>query len=205
MVLQIGTDARAVHFHLDTHVLQMLRRTDAGEHQQFRRVEGRGRNDHFAVCAYRLDGTLAFNLDACRAAIGDHDLARKAVHERNIAALQSRPQIRVCRGPAATVMDRLLHQAEALLLRAIIVICQFKPGLCARLNEGMKQGVLHWTTLHMQRPIRTAPALLTAMAMFHALEVRQYIRIGPALRTPFFPAVEVFRVTTDIDKSVDGG
>ncbi|MNT63181.1 hypothetical protein D3C72_2009720 [compost metagenome] len=40
MVLQVGADARSVDLDLDAHVLQVLRRPDARQHQELRRVEG---------------------------------------------------------------------------------------------------------------------------------------------------------------------
>ncbi|MNL51449.1 hypothetical protein D3C87_1745510 [compost metagenome] len=57
----------------------------------------------------------------------------------------------------------------------------------------------------MQRPIRAAPPLFAAMAVFHALEVRQHIRIGPAMRAQFLPAVEILGMAAHVNKAVNGG
>ncbi|MNS87473.1 hypothetical protein D3C72_1214200 [compost metagenome] len=102
-------------------------------------------------------------------------------------------------------MDGLLHQAETFLLGAVIIVRQFKARLRARLNEGVEQRIADGATLHMQRPIRAAPAFLAAMAVLHALEVRQHIRIGPAMRAKLFPAVEILRVAAHVNEAVDGG
>ena len=40
-----------VHPHVDAHCLQMLTRADPGEHQQLRRSDGPGADDHFATGA----------------------------------------------------------------------------------------------------------------------------------------------------------
>ena len=50
MILQIFSD-RQVGRDVDAEAAQMLRRSDAGEHQELRRVEGAGREDDFARCA----------------------------------------------------------------------------------------------------------------------------------------------------------
>ncbi len=102
-------------------------------------------------------------------------------------------------------MNGLLHQAETFLFGAVIVIRQFKPRLGAGLNEGVKQGVVDRPALHMQRSIRATPALFTAMAVFHALEIRQHIRIGPALRAELFPAIEILGMAAHVNEAVNGG
>ena len=75
------------------------------------------------------------------AAVLDDDLAGKAADELDIRPLQRRPQIGVGGGPAAALADRLLHQAEAFLLVAVIVVGRLEAGLLAGLDEGVEQRV----------------------------------------------------------------
>ncbi|WP_443089272.1 hypothetical protein, partial [Xylophilus sp.] len=88
-------------------------------------------------------------------------------------------------------MDRLLHRAKAFLLLAVIIVSDFKARLLAGIDEGFEQRVITATTLNMQRTIGTAPAFLSAVGIFHPLEVGQYIGIGPAARATFRPVIVI--------------
>ncbi|MNE33763.1 hypothetical protein D3C80_1274500 [compost metagenome] len=205
MVLKICAHARTIRLYLDAHVFEMRGGADAREHQQFWRIERGCRDDDLATGLDGFDYALALDLDTDRAAVLDDDLAGETVDQRDVAALQRRFQIGIGGGPAAAMMDRLLHQPETLLLGAVIVVGQLETGLRAGLNEGVEQRIVDRAALHMQRPIRAAPALLAAMAVFHALEVRQHIRIGPAMRAELLPAVKILGMATHVNEAVDRG
>ncbi len=183
----------------------MLGRADAGEHQKLRRIEGRGRDDDLPVGTDHLDLAAALDLHADGPAVLDHHAPGKAAHQRGVGPLQRRLQIGVCRRPAPAIVDGLLHQAEAFLLGAVIVVRQLEPGLLAGIEEGVEQRIGHRPALHMQRPVGAAPALFAAGGGFHALEIGQHVLIAPAARAKLFPAVEVFRMAPHIDEPVDGG
>ncbi|MND38723.1 hypothetical protein D3C80_294320 [compost metagenome] len=100
-------------------------------------------------------------------------------------------------------MDRLLHRAEAFLLLTIIVFCHFKARLMTCIYEGFEQRIVASATLNMQRTIRSAPAVLSAMRVFHSLEIGQHIGIGPAARATLRPVIVIAGMATHIDHAVD--
>ena len=205
MVLQIGADPGAVGDDLDAHVTQMRRRADARQHQQFGRVEGRGCDNDLTVCADCLDLAAALDFNTDGLAVFDDDPARQAFDQLQVGALQRRPEIGIGRRPAPSPMDRLFHRPEAFLLLAVIVFGHLKPGLLSGLDEAFIERVFLIATADMQRAFGAAPALLSAMGMFHPLEIGQHIRIGPAVGAGLGPAVKIFRMAAHIDHAVDGG
>src|SRR5262245_55987555 len=100
-------------------------------------------------------------------------------------------------------MDCLLHDAEAFLLRAVIVGRGFESSLRARFDERLVERVPLPARPDMQRTAGAAPALLAAMRGFHALEVGKHVGESPAGRTLPGPVIEVAGVTAHIDHAVD--
>ncbi len=135
----------------------------------------------------------------------NYDLARKTFYQLDVGAFQRRLQIGIGGGPATAMMDRLLHRAEAFLLLAIIVFRHLETCLMAGLDKGVKQRIVALAALDVERAIGAAPAILSAMRVFHALEIGQHIGIGPAARAVFRPVVVIPGVAAHIDHAVDRG
>ncbi|AIJ85043.1 hypothetical protein ASZ97_06935 [Brucella melitensis] len=93
MVLQVLAHAGAVGHQVDAVFLQMRGRPDAGKHQQFGRVDGRGGNNHFAPRADGGKGAARLDFHPDGAFSFQHDLARKPFDQLDIRALESRFQI----------------------------------------------------------------------------------------------------------------
>ncbi len=137
VVLQVVADGQVLA-HLDPERLEVLRRPDAGEHQQHRRLVGAGREDHLALGAQLLDLAAARDLDA--------DGARRrrtgsAARARPVMHVEVRPRARRMqeggsRRPAAAVALRQLEAADALLARAVEVVGCARGRRCtARLDH----------------------------------------------------------------------
>ncbi len=205
MVLQIAPDAGAVGDDLDAVALQLLGRSDARQHEELGRVDGRGRDDDFASCLNDLNLFASFDFDAGRALILDDHAPREATDETDVFAPQRRPEIGIGGGPAAAEMDGLLHRAKAFLLGAVVVVGQLEAGLAAGLDEGGVERVAARAALDVERSVGAAPAVLAALGVLHALEIGEHVGEGPAGRALLGPVVEVVRMAAHIDHAVDGG
>ncbi|KIT74054.1 hypothetical protein QP64_00035, partial [Staphylococcus aureus] len=78
MVLEIAAHRRPVDPHRQAHLAQMLARTDAGEHQQLRRLEGAGGEHHRAARPDLARHAIALIGDAPDPAV----LEQHALHAR---------------------------------------------------------------------------------------------------------------------------
>ncbi len=72
-----------------------------------------------------------------RSILNDHTPG-EAVDQIHVFTFQRRAQIGVGRGPAAAIVDGLLHGAEAFLLRAIVVVGNFEARLLSGGDEGVE-------------------------------------------------------------------
>ena len=89
MVLQILADARQVNLHRDVELPQLRLRADAGEHQQFRRLERACRQQHLAVAAQDAALAAVPILDACRPLPLEQDPAHLCARDHAQARVRS--------------------------------------------------------------------------------------------------------------------
>ena len=96
MVLQVGSDPGAVHQDVDTELDEMFGRTDTGEHQQLRTVDGPGRHDDLPVGVEGLESTegVVQVLDAgCRTVRDQHTRDLAVGEDIQIIPVQDRVQV----------------------------------------------------------------------------------------------------------------
>jgi hypothetical protein len=205
VVLQIAADRQVDHGH-DAGVTQMRRRSNAGQHQKLRRVEGTGREDHLARGA-RGDEALGL-------AIGDADRARAAQQQfcgqglrrdRQVGAMTRRLEVGVRRRGAAAVTDRILTASETFVLRRIVVLGDRVAGCLGRIHPGGEQRVPGTGPLHADGAAAAAIRRLAVLPGLEFLEVRQDLRIGPALRAATRPTVIIATVAAREGHDIDRG
>ena len=124
MILQVLSDARQMVHRGDAVLLQGRRVADAGQHQELRRLERAGAQDHLAPRAdllrlvalpvFDADGALAVEQDARRVRLGLDAEVRPLAHEGMDVAAR--------RAPALAVLLGHLIDAEAFLLGAVEVV-----------------------------------------------------------------------------------
>ena len=204
MVLQVRTDPRPVGQGRDAVLAQVVGRPDARQHEEFRRVDRTGRNDHLSFGADCLDPALPFDFNAMGALVLKQDTAGKGADQGQAARLQRRPQIGVGGGPAAALPDGGLHRAEAFLLFAVVIGGIGPTGLLAGLDKGVEQGVLALAPCHVQRAVGAAKGGSAAVPGFHPLEIGQHVGVGPACRAAVAPVVVILAVAAHEDHAVDG-
>ena len=83
VVMQIGTHPWQVHRHIDPVLAQMLGRADAGQHQQLRRVDGPGAQQHLpsarAVALYTI---VVVNHTYCAPSLDEDPVSQRVEYGR---------------------------------------------------------------------------------------------------------------------------
>src|SRR6516225_10383582 len=79
MVVQVGADGSEVVRDLDTHLVQMITRPDAGQQQELRRAVNAAGDNHLALGPSDLHATRRAELDANGAAVLDDYTCRMRV------------------------------------------------------------------------------------------------------------------------------
>ena len=134
MVVQVGPDRRHVAHHRDAHVLQVLRRPQAGQQQQLRGAVGAAGHDDLAAraCAvWRPSRRLIFDAGGA-VALDQHDFGRMgAGADLQVGAGPRGVEIGLGGAPAPAVRRGGLVVAAAFLLRAVEVGVARDAGLLA--------------------------------------------------------------------------
>ena len=137
MVLQVLSDARQMMHAGDAVLAKRCAVADAGQHQQLRRLERAGGNDHLAPRADLLQLLALAIFDADRALALEQDARRLRLgFDAQIgAAAHMRMDIGARRAPAFAVLLRHLVDAEAFVFLGIEILAQAKLGFLCRLQK----------------------------------------------------------------------
>ena len=191
MVLQVFAD-RQVRHHRNAHLVQMIGRSDARQHQQVRRVErARGKNDFLR--GFRLHHhavVLVFDARRARSLHGDAQRMRLDV-DPQVAAAAYGLEEGIGGRRAAPVSDRVLAAPEAFAAGAVVVRRHGELRGLGGLDPGRKERIVGLGPFSAQWPVAAAVGALAADPCLAAFEVRQDLRIGPALRAVARPAVVI--------------
>src|SRR6185503_2199131 len=129
-----------------------------------------------------LDPASVPDVDSDRARAVEDD----AQHEGTAADLEVRAvrhgmEIGTRRAPATAVADRAVEGGESLLSVAVDVGRALVAGLGRRLQECAEELVRRGPALEDERPACAPIEIGARHARLHALEVRQAVRVAPAL------------------------
>ena len=130
---------------------------------------------------------------------------QRAGLDAQIGASERGTQIADRRAAAVAVADRHLHAAEAVLLRAVVVVGRRIPGVAPGLQIGVDQRVLVARGLDRERPVAAAIGVRAAFPALLAAEIGKHVRIGPAGQSRGGPAVVVGAISAHIRHGVDRG
>ena len=183
-----------------------LRLADAGQFQELRRVDRTGADDDLAVGAgfallpvHRVshaDAALAFEQQAFGQRIGLDRQVRPPARGVEIADGGAHP---------ATAADRRLGHADAVLLRAVIVLGVGDADFAGRLDQRVVERSALVAFGDLQRPVAAAVLLVrVALVAFHVAEDRQHLAVAPAAIAELRPGVIVLRLAAHEDHAVDG-
>ena len=185
VVLQVGADARAGRRRPAMPVLgEVRRRADPRQHQELRRVDRRGGEDHLAPGGHRL-ATLRRGRPRRRwrgrRAIDDPE-RRGSAARATLPPAQRRAQVGVGRRPAPAAPDGLLHRAEAFLLLAVVVVGELEARLRAGLDEGCgRAGCARGPRVTCSGPSLPRQSEGPAVPVLHPHEVGHDVGPAPAV------------------------
>src|SRR6202022_2708788 len=196
--------------HLDAERPQQIRRSDARQLQELRRVVGAAGEDHFLVGAHFGRSAALAALDvshADRALALEHDSRRMRVRPHmDIRPFHRGTQKGGRRADAQAILNRALGVGYALLYGAVVI-------RVARNAEADRTG--HERLAERIPPVHggdgqiaVAPAisvLALADPALQPLEVWQHIRIAPAAIAELRPGVEILALAAVVDVTIDRG
>ncbi len=185
--------------------LEQFRLADAGQFQKLRRIDRAGADDDLPVRAgfVLLAVHIVSHADAALA------LDQQAFGQRIGLDRQVWPPARgveIAEGGAhpAAIADGRLGHADAVLLRAVIVLGVFDADFAGRLDQRVvdRSGLVAFGDL--QRPAAAAVFVVrVALVAFHVPENRQHLAVAPAAIAELRPGVVVLRLAAHEDHAVD--
>ena len=186
---------------------QMRSRANSGQHQKLWRIDRRRGNNHLTPRRNSLIAARTGNLNPSCATLYKHNFSGQPAHKGAVLTFQSGLKIGIGRRPALALKDGVLHRAKAFLLMPVIIVSDRVSSLPPRFDKGGDQWVATFAAGDMQRAVFAPPVRVTAMTciipMLHTLEIRQNVRITPAICAHLGPCLIVARVTAHIDHSID--
>jgi hypothetical protein len=139
VILQIATHIGQVGDHFDGVLAQMIGRTEPGQHQQLRRVDGAGSEDHFTGFDSLHSVSTAPQLHAGRTAVVEqHAFDQRVRAHLQVGAMANGFQIGGGGRAACAIALGDLIQPEAGLLLAVEIVGARMAGARARLNQGCR-------------------------------------------------------------------
>ena len=204
MVHQVGADVRAVERDVDADLAQMVGRPDARQHQDLRRADRAGAEQHLALGAHGLlpaaavaqhdaDGAVALQRDA-----GDVD----AGADLEVRAILGGPQVGVGRRPAAAVALRDLRQRGAVLLGAVVVGDLGDADALGGIEEALGQRARRAHVGDVERAADRVVLRGAALVVLGLEEVGPDILPAPARGALGLPQVIVQRPAADVEHGV---
>src|SRR6202044_3049011 len=171
---------------------------------QLRRIDRPAAKYDFAPRPRRLFPPTAPVADADCATPIEGDPSREGVRDHlKIGAFHRRLEIGVGGRPSDAVLHRHAEWAKPLLPLAVEVGADRIVRLPARLDEGVVERVGFSAMRRRQRSGVAAIRVGVALKALSATKVGQHISISPPPCALFLPALEIERMSADIDHAVD--
>ena len=208
VILQAAAHGRFVALYSNAMLLEMVGRADPGEHEDLRRIEGAGRQDH--ALARGQDLPLAAEAAAPDrnagdlVAIDDQPFDQRLGADIEIGRFAQRLDIGTRCGPALAIALGHLVKAEAFLLRTVEIGIDRQLQLRRRFDEGVAGGIGVFLVAHEQRTAVAVIFVRPALVGLGLLEIGQNVVVGPAVAAHLGPVVVIPAMAADIDHGVDG-
>ncbi len=178
--------------HRDPERLELIRRADAREHQQHRRLVGARGDDHLALGADGLADAVADDLDTDRAVVVEHDpLDEDARRHLQVGPFLRRVEERVGSAAAQAVALGELEAGHALGPVDVQVVDQLVPRLHGGLELRVDQGAHGAAVGDGERAADPVELVLAPLVVLRPLEVREHLVVAPPRRSAGRPAVVV--------------
>ena len=205
MILQIVADAGRVEHDVDAVALQEIRRSDAGELQQLRRIIRAARDQDFPARPRGAQRALPACIRRPARAGPRTGCAAPAPRFRYADCCGSSPgedrrSAELARRP---LPRRGLEEAGAFLRRAVEIGVGGNAGLGGRHHEGFRQRIGVAPVRDRQRPAGAVIFVGAALLVFGLLEIGQHVVITPAGIAALAPAVVILMLAAHIEQAVD--
>uniref|UniRef100_A0A6J5ZRA5 Unannotated protein n=1 Tax=freshwater metagenome TaxID=449393 RepID=A0A6J5ZRA5_9ZZZZ len=202
--MQVGTDPWQVVEQRDSDFGEVIGGTDPRTHQDLRRADCSGTDDHFTARAERplatatvaegdARGTVAVKFDPQNGGSG---------HHLKVCAVLDRLQVSVGGAPAAPAALRHLNLGNAVLLGAVVVVDKRNPDGFGAGDEVARDCPGRAGVLDPQRPAGGVVLRFSAGVVLGAHEVRLNVVPTPAGTALSFPEVIVERTAPDVEHRV---
>src|SRR3954468_3014898 len=184
---------------------QQFALADAGELQQFRRVDRTPADDHLAR-RLRLPGNAVDGVAHADATLAfeDQRFRHRALLDDQVRPSTHGIEIADRRTLALAARDRDLRDADTFLSLPIQVWIERQADPAGGLDDLLQQRHFIPRRIgHPQQPIAAAKLVRTAVVAFHPAEDRQHVLIAPAAVAELGPVVVILRLAAHIYHAVD--
>ncbi len=175
MLGKIAAHAGEIHDGIDPQLAQLVRGTDAGQHQQLRRVIRTCAHDDLSVCEDPLQVAITYVLHTDGLAVFDQNPVGERVcfDPKILAPPEDRVQIGP-RGTGATTLAVYGHfpPREPFLDLAVEILRDLEPCRSGGLHQRLMQKARRIDRHHAQRTTVSVIVVSAAPTRLHSLEVR---------------------------------
>ncbi len=205
MVLKVLADTRQVVKRGDPQRRQLVRRTDAGQQQQLGRIERPAGEDHLAVGQRALDLAVLLVFDPDRPPLFQQDaMGESPGLDFQVGPAPYRVQEAGGGRGAPAVVDGELGCGEPLGLGAVEIVEDLVAQRLGRLDQPERDHPVGPVARNAEFAARAMEGVLAAPVVLALLEVRQHLRVAPALHAELAPVVVVDRMAPRIHHAVHG-
>ncbi len=211
MVLQILANAGTVMADGDPMGVQLIARADTAEHQELRRAEGTGAEDHLFARLYGFDLPDVTDFHPGRTTVLQHHATRLRLGQDRQVRTVPHVSIEIgCSGRAALALGRAIVKLGDLIIprafqfRAVEIRVVTNLLFARCINKGLRDGSRFRLFRHLQRSIRPMQIISPAHIAFGLFEVRQDGGPIPAFAAQIGPFVVVLLVPPHIQHRIDG-
>src|SRR5450759_1082048 len=204
MILQIAPDLRAFGHRLYSQSIQFVRPPYPREHEQLRRCDRAGRQDHFTLRPRTMQPAAKLVLDADGAsALKENPVGQTVRKDLEIGPPGRLLQISDGRAasPAAALCD--LIEPHTVLDGSVEVRIAPQTALACGVAEHRAQRIAEPQVLDRERPADAVMLACAARLVLSLAKIRQHARVVPAVGAERSPFVIVERVAARITHRVD--
>ena len=206
MILKVLADSLGSLHDVDSLAAQKRGRTNPGQLQELRRVNGTGGQYDLAPGKGSLAQTVLAICDALRTLALENDACGLSVRlDPQTGSRSRRPDVCARARHAHTVLHRVLIGADSLLRRAVEVRVVTKLELLASVDEILTKGVQ--IAIHrgyVDRPVTPTVGVASTIVGLGFSEVWQDIVPSPAWVAQILPVFEVLPLAAYVDHRIDG-
>ena len=200
--MQVATDAGEIDGDIDPEARELAAVADPGEHEQLRRLDRAGADDHLVLRPDLLDDAVDDDSTPTQRPPSNRRRVARAPVRTASSAFRDRPQEGSRRAVTAPVLDVELDERDPVERLTVVILVEWDPGFLRRLDRGRDEGVRLIARHHPQGP--TGP-VVEGRALVEVLRARKQgedVVVGPAGVAEIGPGVEVGPIAARVNHPV---